>query len=68
MENYQVICNWLGRALQRTRQFDELESLEHIKEGEERSVVASFDGNYTKRIRVTMDSGIAMIKDIVNHR
>lgn len=67
MENYQVICNWLCRALQRTRQFDELESLEHIKEGEERYVVASFDGNYTKRIRVTMDSGIAMIKDIVNH-
>ena len=67
MENYQVICNWLCRALQRTRQFDELESLEHIKEGEERYVVASFDGNYTKRIRVTMDSGSAMIKDIVNH-
>ena len=67
MENYQVICNWLCRALQRTRQFDELESLEHIKEGEERYVVASFDGNYTKRIRVTMDSGIAMVKDIVNH-
>ena len=67
MENYQVICNWLCRALQRTRQFDDLESLEHIKEGEERYVVASFDGNYTKRIRVTMDSGIAMIKDIVKH-
>ena len=67
MENYQVICNWLCRALQRTRQFDELESLEHIKEGEERYVVASFDGNYTKRIRVTMDSGIAMIKDILRN-
>ena len=67
MENYQVICNWLCRAHQRTRQFDELESLEHIKEGEERYVVASFDGNYTKRIRVTMDSGIAMIKDILRN-
>ena len=67
MENYQVICNWLCGALQRTRQFDDLESLEHIKEGEERYVVASFDGNYTKRIRVTMDSGIAMIKDILRN-
>ena len=67
MENYQVICNWLCRALQRTRQFDELESLEHIQEGKERYVVAKFDSYYTKRIRVTMDSGIAMIKDIVNH-
>ena len=67
MENYQVICNWLCGALQRTRQFNDLESLEHIQEGKERYVVAKFDGYYTKRIRVTMDSGIAMIKDIVNH-
>ena len=67
MENYQVICNWLCRALQRTRQFDELESLEHIQEGKERYVVAKFDSYYTKRIRVTMDSGIAMIKDILRN-
>ena len=67
MENYQAICNALCSTLRLTRQFDDLESLEHIKEGEERYVVASFDGNYTKRIRVTMDSGIAMIKDIVKH-
>ena len=67
MENYQVICNWLCGALQRTRQFDDLESLEHIQEGEERYVVANFDGNCTKRIRVTMDSGIAMIKDVIKH-
>ena len=67
MENYQAICDKLCSTLRLTRQFDDLESLEHIKEGEERYVVASFDGNYTKRIRVTMDSGIAMIKDIVKH-
>ena len=67
MENYQVICNWLCGALQRARQFDDLESLKHIQEGKERYVVAKFDGNYTKQIRVTMDSGIAMVKDIVTH-
>ena len=67
MENYQAICNALCSTLRLTRQFDDLESLKHIQEGEERYVVAKFDGNYTKRIRVTMDSGIAMIKDIVNH-
>ena len=67
MENYQVICNWLCGALQHTRQFNDLELLEHIQEGKERYVVAKFDSYYTKRIRVTMDSGIAMIKDIVNH-
>lgn len=67
MENYQEICNSLCRTLQRTRQYDDLESLEHIQEGQERFVVAKFDGNYTKRIRVTMDSGIAMIKDIIKN-
>ena len=67
MENYQAICNALCSTLRLTRQFDDLESLKHIQEGEERYAVAKFDGNYTKRIRVTMDSGIAMIKDIVNH-
>ena len=67
MENYQAICDTLCSTLRLTRQFDDLESLKHIQEDEERYVVAKFDGNYTKRIRVTMDSGIAMIKDIVNH-
>ena len=67
MENYQAICDTLCSTLRLTRQFDDLESLKHIQEDEDRYVVAKFDGNYTKRIRVTMDSGIAMIKDIVNH-
>ena len=67
MENYQAICNALCSTLRLTRQFDDLESLKHIQEGKERYVVAKFAGNYTKRIRVTMDSGSAMIKDVVNH-
>ena len=67
MENYQAICDTLCSTLRLTRQFNDLESLKHTQEGKERYVVAKFDGNYTKRIRVTMDSGIAMIKDIVNH-
>ena len=67
MENYQAICDTLCSALRLTRQFDDLVKLEHIQEGKERYVVAKFDGNYTKQIRVTMDSGIAMVKDIVNH-
>ena len=67
MENYQAICNALCSTLRLTRQFDDLESLKHIQEGKERYVVAKFDGNYTKRIRVTMDSGIAMIKDILRN-
>ena len=67
MENYQAICDTLCSTLRLTRQFDDLESLKHIQEDEERYVVAKFDSYYTKRIRVTMDSGIAMIKDVVHH-
>ena len=67
MENYQAICDTRCSTLRLTRQFDDLVNLEHIQEGKERDVGAKFDGNYTKRSRVTMDSGIAMIKDIVNH-
>lgn len=67
MENYQVICDTLCSTLRLTRQFDDLVKLEHIQDGKERYVVARFDGNYTKRIRVTMDSGIAMIKDILRN-
>lgn len=66
MENYQAICNALCSTLRLTRQFDDLESLKHIQEGEERYVIARFV-NGCRQINVTMDSGIAMIKDIVNH-
>lgn len=67
MENYQAICNELCRTLRQTREFDELETLEHVQDGHERYVVARFYGGYTKQIRVTMDSGIAMIKDIIRN-
>ena len=67
MENYQEICNLLRFTLKQTRQFDDLVKLEHLQEGRERYVVATFDGGYTKQIRVTMDSGIAMIKDIIRN-
>lgn len=65
MENYQAICDTLCSTLRLTRQLDDLVKLEHIQEGRERYVVATFDGGYTKTVRVTMDSGIAMIKDIL---
>lgn len=67
MENYQEICDLLCRTLQQTREFDDLAGLEHIQDGRERYVVARFYGGYTKQIRVTMDSGIAMIKDIIRN-
>ena len=67
MENYQAICDTLCSTLRLTRQFNDLESLKHTQEGKERYVAAKYDSYDTKRIRVTMDSGIAMIKDILRN-
>ena len=65
MENYQVICTLLCITLRETRQYSDLESLDYAKKGEERYVIASFDNGGYRKINITMDSGIAMIKDIL---
>lgn len=62
----QVICNLLCKAIQATTAGDDLEELRYdpVKE----IVHADFREAYDARqINVAMDSGWAMIKDIVNH-
>ncbi len=66
MENYQVICTLLCITLRETRQYSDLESLDCAKKGEERYVIARFVNGYTRKITVTADSGIAMIRDILH--
>ena len=67
MENYQVICTLLCITLRETRQYSGLESLDHVQKSEDRYVIARFANGYTRKITVTADSGIAMIKDILEH-
>ena len=67
MENYQAICDTLCSTLRLTRQYDDLQSLRHVEEGSERYVVAEFTNGVTRKITVTADSGIAMIKDILRN-
>lgn len=67
MENYQAICTFLCVTLRQTRQYDDLQSLRHVEEGSERYVVAEFTNGAIRKITVTADSGIAMIKDILKH-
>lgn len=67
MENYQVICSLLFLALRQTRQYDDLQVLRHVEEGSERYVVAEFANGSIRKITVTADSGIAMIKDILKN-
>lgn len=67
MENHQVICMLLCLTLRETRQYSDLESLDYAKKGEGRYVIARFVNGGYRKINVTMDSGIAMIKDILKY-
>ena len=65
MEDKQAICIALTKALRLTRQFEDLGYLEYDDKSE--TVQVKFENGGARRIRVGLDSGYAMIKDIVNH-
>lgn len=62
-EDKQKICDLLLPALQATRSLYDLQELEY-SEGRE-LVYAKFESGYQKVVNVAMDSGTAMIRDIV---
>lgn len=64
MEDKQKIMNLLCRALQATRNASDLISLTYLPH--EDSVIARFQHG-RREINVAMDSGTAMIRDVVNH-
>jgi len=66
-ENKQYICNLFCKALQETRQFDDLEALEYWKDSELdlEIVQAQFIKGAVITINVKCDSGIAMMQDIL---
>lgn len=63
MEDKQKICDLLLPTLQATRNLYDLKSLEFDPELE--MVYATFTSGYMKRANVAMDSGTAMIRDII---
>lgn len=80
-EDKQHICDLLLPALQATRNLSDLVSLKYEKIGvperyefagmelefhDMEVVRATFESGYSKEANVTMDSGTAMIKDILN--
>lgn len=67
-ENKAKICRMLLPVLQETRGLYDLRYLEYVDyhNGEE-EVIATFNNGYRKRVNVSMDSGTAMIRDIMNH-
>lgn len=65
MEDKQAICNALRRTLRLTRQFEDLEYLAY--DDESGTVLARFENGGARLIGVGLDSGYAMIQDIVKH-
>lgn len=65
MEDKQKICDFLLPALQRTRSLQDVVALEYDSALE--VVTATYRNGYQKSVCVAADSGIAMIRDIVNH-
>ena len=63
MENKQKILDLLLPALQATSNLSDLVYLRYSEERAE--VVATFANGWTKRANVAMDSGTAMIRDIM---
>lgn len=64
MENKQDILDFLLPALQWTRACEDLCSLVY---DEEKEVVTATFANGSRKINVAMDSGIAMIRDVLAH-
>lgn len=65
-EDKQMICNKLLEALRLTRQFEDLKSLVYVRESDDcETVTAIFEQGSTKEIDVSLDSGAALIRDIL---
>ena len=68
MEDKQAICDALVQTLNLTRNQDDLLSLEYHDLSEDRSeVVATWANGAKQHINTTLDSGTAMIRDIVTN-
>jgi len=63
-EDKEAICDLLCKTLQKTRGCSDLLSLDLNREDE--IVTATFE-NGSQKINIACDSGMAMIRDIVNH-
>lgn len=65
-EDKQKICDLLIPVLRETRDLNDVVRLEYIRISDSDEIVeATFDNGYTKKANVSMDSGCALIRDII---
>ena len=68
MEDKQKIFDALCKALQLTRSQSDLVSLEYHQHSEDREeVIVKYTSGSTRRINTSLDSGLAMIRDVCEH-
>ena len=66
MENKDLICNELAKLLKLTRNQSDLKALKYeILDNGEEIVTVEWEGGCRKVVGVSMDSGIAMVRDIL---
>lgn len=66
MENKQQICDLLTEALKATRDQADLVRIRYEEIGpDQQQVVLDYEGNEHRAVNVSLDSGIAMIRDIL---
>lgn len=69
MENKQAICNEPCKVLQMTTYGEDIVALHYCSQGIEypESVIVQYKSGYSKEINVSMNSGYAVIKDIMRN-
>ena len=68
MEDKQKILDELSKALQLTRSQSDLVSLTYHRQSEDREeVIVKYTSGNARRINTSLDSGLAMIRDVCEH-
>lgn len=63
-EDKAKIAKMLGALLKKTREYEDLESMQYETDGKEEWVIATFKDGYRRRVCVTANSGIAIIRQV----
>ena len=67
MEDKQKILDLLLPTLQATRENADLKELTYKAQNDNEFVVCKFKSGFELFVNVTMDSGLAMIRDVIRH-